>query len=212
MAKRTLRPLTIEGRTIARSFWGKRWCSHLESYSDYANRLPRGRTYARSGAVGHLEIHAGRIEAAVKGSRTRPYEVAIGVQELPGATWKAIREACSGQIGSVLELLRGSLSDHVMEVVSDPERGLFPKPQQIELACSCPDWATMCKHVAAVLYGVGHRLDDSPDLLFRLRGVDPEELISPETVLPGGAAAGAETLAEDRLGDVFGIDLDPDGQ
>lgn len=212
MAKRTLRPLTIEGRTIARSFWGKRWCSHLESYSDYANRLPRGRTYARSGAVGHLEIHAGRIEAAVKGSRTRPYEVAIGVQELPGATWKAIREACSGQIGSMLELLRGSLSDHVMEVVSDPERGLFPKPRQIELACSCPDWATMCKHVAAVLYGVGHRLDDSPDLLFRLRGVDPEELISPETVLPGGAAAGAETLAEDRLGDVFGIDLDPDGQ
>ncbi|MDE0221250.1 MAG: SWIM zinc finger family protein, partial [Spirochaetaceae bacterium] len=98
------------------------------------------------------------------------------------------------------------------EVVSDPERGLFPKPRQIELACSCPDWATMCKHVAAVLYGVGHRLDDSPDLLFRLRGVDPEELISPETVLPGGAAAGAETLAEDRLGDVFGIDLDPDGQ
>ncbi len=215
MAKRTLRPVTIEGRTIARSFWGKRWCAHLVSFSDYANRLPRGRTYARSGAIRHLQIHAGRIEATVKGSRARPYQVDIRVKRLPAPTWKAIRASCSGQIGSMLELLRGSLSDQVMEVVSDPERGLFPKPRQIELACSCPDWATMCKHVAAVLYGVGNRLDDTPELLFRLRGVDPAELISAETVLPDGAAAGADTLAEDQLGDIFDIDLDDldtDGQ
>lgn len=108
----------------------------------------------------------------------------------------------------MLELLRGSLSDHVMEVVSDPERGLFPKPRQIALACSCPDWATMCKYVAAALYGVGNRLDDSPELLFRLRGVDPAELISAETVLPDGAATGADALSEDQLGDIFGIDLE----
>ena len=209
MAKKTMRPIRIEGRLIARSFWGKRWCAHLESFSDYANRLPRGRTYARSGSIGHLEIDEGRIEATVHGSRARPYRVSIRVKPLPAATWKAIRSACSGQIGSILELLRGSLSDQVMAVVSDPDRGLFPKPRQIELECSCPDWANMCKHVAAVLYGVGNRLDDSPELLFRLRGVDPAELINAETVLPeGAAAAGADTLAEDQLGDIFGIDLD----
>ncbi len=208
MAKRTLRPVTIEGRTIARSFWGKRWCAHLESFSDFANRLPRGRTYARQGSIWHLEIHPGRIEATVHGSRAKPYQVDIRVKRLPAATWKAIREACSGQIGTMLELLRGSLSDHVMGVVSDPERGLFPKPRQIELACTCPDWATMCKHVAAVLYGVGNRLDDSPELLFRLRGVDPAELISAETVLPDLAGAGADTVAEDQLGDIFDIDLE----
>ena len=173
MAKKTMRPIRIEGRLIARSFWGKRWCAHLESFSDYANRLPRGRTYARSGSIGHLEIDEGRIEATVHGSRARPYRVSIQVKPLPAATWKAIRSACSGQIGSILELLRGSLSDQVMAVVSDPDRGLFPKPRQIELECSCPDWANMCKHVAAVLYGVGNRLDDSPELLFRLRASTP---------------------------------------
>ena len=206
------RPVRIEGRAIARSFWGKRWCAHLESFSDYANRLPRGRTYARSGAIWDLEIHAGRIEATVKGSRAKPYQVAVRVKRLPAVTWKAIRSACSGQIGSILELLKGSLSDQVMAVVSDPDRGLFPRPRQIELECSCPDWANMCKHVAAVLYGVGNRLDDSPELLFRLRGVDPAELISAEMVLPDGAAEGTETLAEDQLGDIFGIDLDADAQ
>ena len=118
-----------------------------------------------------------------------------------------------GQIGSILELLRGSLSDQVMAAVSDPDRGLFPKPREIELGCSCPDWATMCKHVAAVLYGVGNRLDDSPELLFRLRGVDPGDLISAAMVLPEGAAtAGADTLDEDQLGDIFGIDLDADAK
>ena len=212
MPKVTLRPVRVEGRAIARSFWGKRWCAHLESFSDYANRLPRGRTYARSGAILHLEVGEGRIQARVSGSRARPYRVTIRVKRLPAATWKAIRSACSGQIGSILELLRGSLSDHVMAVVSDPDRGLFPKPRQIELECSCPDWANMCKHVAAVLYGVGNRLDDSPELLFRLRGVDPAQAISAEMVLPEGEAAGADTLAEDQLGDIFGIDLDADAQ
>ena len=213
MEKRPLRPIRIQGRMIARSFWGKRWCAHLETFSDFANRLPRGRTYARYGSIWQLDIDEGRIAAQVKGSRPRPYRVTIRVKPLPAATWKAIRRACSGQIGSILELLRGSLSDQVMAAVSDPDCGLFPKPREIELGCSCPDWATMCKHVAAVLYGVGNRLDDSPELLFRLRGVDPAELISVETVLPEGAAtAAADTLAEDQLGDIFGIDLDVDAK
>ena len=129
------------------------------------------------------------------------------IRRLKRPTWKAIRSACAGQIGSVLELLQGRLSDHVMDVVTHREAGLFPQPGEIKLACDCPDWATMCKHAAAVLYGVGSRLDDSPELLFRLRGVDEAELIAADVALPPKAAS-ADTLADGDLGGIFGIDLD----
>ena len=200
-----VQPVEIRGRAIARSFWGRRWCEHLESFSDFANRLPRGRTYARNGSVCHLAIDAGRVEALVAGREL--YRVAVRIRKLERPAWQAIKAACAGQIGSVLELLQGRLSDHVMEVVTDRGTGLFPKPGQMELACDCPDWATMCKHVAAVLYGVGSRLDDSPELLFRLRGVDEAELIAADLALPGGTAT-ADTLADGDLGSIFGIDLD----
>ena len=193
------------GRAIARSFWGRRWCEHLESFSDYSNRLPRGRTYVRNGCVCHLAIETGGVDAMVVGREL--YHVVIRIRKLKRPAWKAIRTACAGQIGSVLELLRGRLSDRVMEVVTDRDTGLFPKPGEIKLACDCPDWATMCKHAAAVLYGVGARLDKSPELLFRLRGVDEAELIAADLALPGGAAT-ADTLTDDDLGSIFGIDLD----
>ena len=193
------------GRAIAQSFWGRRWCEHLESFSDYSNRLPRGRTYVRNGCVCHLAIETGGVDARVVGREM--YHVVIRIRKLKRPAWKAIRTACAGQIGSVLELLRGRLSDRVMEVVTDRDTGLFPKPGEIKLACDCPDWATMCKHAAAVLYGVGARLDKSPELLFRLRGVDEAELIAADLALPGGAAT-ADTLADDDLGSIFGIDLD----
>ena len=197
------------GRAIARSFWGRRWCEHLESFSDYSNRLPRGRTYVRNGCVCHLAIETGGVDAMVVGREL--YHVVIRIRKLKRPAWKAIRTACAGQIGSVLELLRGRLSDRVMEVVTDRDTGLFPKPGEIKLACDCPDWATMCKHAAAVLYGVGARLDKSPELLFRLRGVDEAELIAADLALPGGAAT-ADTLTDDDLGSIFGIDLDAGGE
>ena len=197
--------LKSRGRAIARSFWGQRWCEHLESFSDYANRLPRGRTYVRNGCVCHLVIEPGGVDAMVAGREL--YHVVIRIRKLKRPAWKAIRAACAGQIGSVLELLRGRLSDRVMEIVTDRDTGLFPKPGEIKLACDCPDWATMCKHAAAVLYGVGARLDKSPELLFRLRGVDEAELIAADLALPGGAAT-ADTLADDDLGSIFGIELD----
>ena len=150
---RHLQPVEIEGRTIARSFWGKGWCDHLESFSDFANRLPRGRRYARNGSVCHLEIRPGRVEAIVSGSEV--YYVTIEITQLKAATWKSIKAKFAGQIGSMLELLQGRLSRQVMGVVTERDHGLFPKPREIDLDCSCPDWATMCKHVAAALYGVG---------------------------------------------------------
>ena len=200
--------LAGRGRAIARSFWGRRWCEHLESFSDYANRLPRGRTYVRNGCVCHLAIDTGGVDAMVAGREL--YHVVIRIRKLKRPAWKAIQAACAGQIGSVLELLQGRLSDRVMEVVTDRDAGLFPKPGEIKLACDCPDWATMCKHAAAVLYGVGARLDKSPELLFRLRGVDEAELIAADMALPGGAPT-ADTLADDDLGSIFGIDLE-DGE
>ena len=200
-----VQPVELPGRDIAGSFWGRRWCEHLESFSDYENRLPRGRTYVRNGSVCHLAIEAGRVEAMVIGREL--YQVVVRILPLERPAWKAIKKACAGQIGSVLELLQGRLSDRVMDVVAHRDTGLFPKPGEIELVCDCPDWATMCKHAAAVLYGVGSRLDDSPELLFRLRGVDEADLIAADMALPQGATA--DTLADGDLGDIFGIDLDP---
>jgi len=202
-----IKPVEIEGRSIAKSFWGKGWCKHLESFSDYENRLPRGRSYVRHHAVCHLAISAGRVEAIVSGSEL--YNVTIEIAKLEEKKWQAIKERCAGQIGSMLELLRGSLSDEVMRVVTDRDNGLFPLPGEIKLKCDCPDWAVMCKHVAAVLYGVGSRLDHKPDMLFRLRGVDAEELISAEVTLhTARAAAGEDSIAEEQLGDIFGIELE----
>ena len=152
-----IQPVEIDGRKIAKTFWGEAWCDHLESFSDFENRLPRGRTYVRNGSVCHLAIAKGQIEAKVSGSEL--YNVKVDIKTLPGKKWTAIKGRCSGQIGSLLELLQGRLSDHVMEVVTDRKEGLFPLPGEMSFKCSCPDWAVMCKHVAAVLYGVGARLD-----------------------------------------------------
>ena len=202
----TVHPVEIQGRLMARSFWGKAWCSHLESFSDYENRLPRGRAYARNGSVCHLGINAGKIEGIVSG--TELYRVAISIKELDKKKWASIKRSCSGRIGSLLELLQGKLSDEVMTIVTNQKEGLFPLPGEISLSCSCPDWAVMCKHVAAALYGVGNRLDSKPDLLFLLRGVDASELISGEVSLPGVESDPEDILSEDSLGDIFGIDMD----
>ena len=206
---KAIRPVQIEGRTIARSFWGKAWCDNLESYMDYANRLPRGRTYVRNGSVVHLDIRSGEIEATVSGSEL--YQVRISITPAAKAKWKRLCGECAGGIGSLVELLQGRFSDHVMGVITRKETGLFPSPKEIELKCSCPDWATMCKHVAAVLYGVGARLDQSPELLFALRSVNHEELITRAaavTDLAGKTPAAGPELAESELSAVFGIEMD----
>ena len=203
-----VQPVEIAGRKIATTFWGEAWCDHLESFSDYENRLPRGRTYVRNGSVCHLAIDKGRIEAKVSGSEL--YTVQIAIKTLPPKKWQEVKRRSTGQIGSLIALLQGNLSDQVMEVVTDPQNGLFPLPEEISLKCSCPDWATMCKHVAAVLYGVGARLDHKPELLFKLRGVDHDELIAADAEAAVSAATTSGTskrVAVGDLSDVFGIDL-----
>jgi uncharacterized Zn finger protein len=203
-----IQPVVIEGRQITQSFWGDAWCEHLESFSDFANRLPRGRSYVRNGSVCHLEIAKGKIEAKVSGSEL--YTVGIAVKSLPAKKWSDLKRRCTGKIGSLIELLGGDLSDQVMELVADRKNGLFPLPGEISLECSCPDWADMCKHVAAVLYGVGARLDTKPELLFKLRGVDHEELIAADAQAAVKAATRSgksKRLASHELAGVFGIEL-----
>ena len=175
-AGQTVSPVVIAGRRIATSAWGKAWCDNLERYSDYANRLPRGRTYVRNGSVIDLSIVEGKVEALVAGSQI--YRVCIDITPATAKCWRSICTDCTGSIGSVVELLQGRLSKKVMERVCREGDGLFPVPRDIKMDCSCPDWAGMCKHVAAVLYGIGARFDADPDALFTLRGVDRSELIA----------------------------------
>jgi len=205
-----IQPIEIDGLKIARTFWGQAWCDHLESFSDFANRLPRGRTYVRNGSVCHLKIAEGRVKAIVSGSDL--YEIEVNIKPLAPKKWTRVKHRCAGQIGSLLELLQGKLSSSVMGVVTDRREGLFPAPREISLDCDCPDWATMCKHVAAVLYGVGARLDEQPELLFLLRGVDHEELITADAAVDGvtGRRGGRKRIAGSDLADVFGIDLAAD--
>jgi len=203
-------PIEIAGRKIAATFWGDAWCKNLESYSDYSNRLPRGRTYVRNGSVIDLRIEAGRVRALVSGSDI--YSVDIRIKRLAKKRWTGIKGQCAGKIDSLVELLQGSISKGVMEIVTRKGGGLFPAPREISLSCSCPDWAIMCKHVAATLYGVGARLDHNPELLFTLRGTDPAEMVEAAVAQPppGGKSRRGRGLASDELSSVFGIDIDMD--
>jgi uncharacterized Zn finger protein len=201
-------PVQIEGRKIATTFWGKAWCENLERYSDFENRLPRGRTYVRNGSVIDLQVAAGTVTALVSGSDV--YDVRVDVAVVPKARWRAICRDCTGAIDSVIELLQGRLSTSVMARICEPKTGLFPAPKEISFRCSCPDWAWMCKHVAAVLYGIGARLDDRPELLFLLRRVDRHDLIAKvdSALRPArkGPAA-AKVLDTGDLSQMFGIEI-----
>jgi uncharacterized Zn finger protein len=205
-----LAPVSIEGRVIAKTFWGKAWCNNLEAYSDYENRLPRGRTYVRNGSVIDLQIEPGKVKAQVMGSSL--YQIEIGIAAVPEHHWKVLTNECTGSIASLVELLQGRLSESVMERICQPKTGLFPAPKEIQLKCSCPDWATMCKHVAAVLYGVGARLDRQPDVLFTLRQVNATDLVTQAAELPmqlmqTPSKGKGKVLDDTALADVFGIEM-----
>jgi len=206
----TLSPVTAATSrgAIAKTFWGKSWCDNLERYSDYANRLPRGRAYVRNGSVIDLKIKEGEVQAQIMGSSL--YKVAVKITEVPKKRWQSISADCAGSIDTLVELLQGKLSKAVMERICKPSAGLFPAPKEIEFTCSCPDWASMCKHVAAALYGVGARLDEKPELMFTLRGVDAKDLVTQAGAgLPKSkrAPAAGKVLDDALLADVFGIEM-----
>ena len=213
---RAAAPVVIEGRTIAKSFWGCAWCNHLEAFSDYANRLPRGRTYARNGSIVDLFVTPGQVTALVQGSVL--YRIDIRFQPMKAERWQAFKQRSAGQVTNLIDLLQGKLSKEILADVTRLETGLFPTPSEIKMTCSCPDWAGLCKHLAAVLYGVGSRLDHQPELLFVLRGVEVAELIAAATAsaaagpLTGEAQTAADSaLAGEDLSALFGVDLEDGG-
>lgn len=201
-------PINIDGRVISKTFWGKAWCQNLESYSDYSNRLPRGRTYVRNGSVLDLQVKPGEINALVAGSSL--YRVNIVISKVDHSKWNGIVNECAGKIDSLIELLQGKFSKAVMQIITEPSKGLFPHPNEIKLNCSCPDWAEMCKHVAATLYGVGARLDNRPEDLFLLRQANHIELISKAstaTLIQTGVDQSDSAIVDSDLSSLFGIDI-----
>jgi uncharacterized Zn finger protein len=201
-------PVVVQGQKIAKNFWGLSWCSNLERYSDFASRLPRGRSYVRNGCVIDLQIETGNIKAKVSGGAL--YTVAITIAPVAAKRWRAICGDCAGTIDSLIELLQGRLAKNVMDRVCRAGDGLFPAPNEIKLSCSCPDSAGMCKHVAATLYGVGARLDEAPQLLFTLRGVDEGDLLAgagQDAMVPKTAPDSRMVLAGNDVAALFGLDM-----
>jgi len=171
-----IQPVVIGGK-LAKSWWAMAWNRNLEGYADYSNRIERGRSYVRKGCVLDLRITPGEVYALVQGSRVKPYEVSIRIEPLSPKKWERIVRECSRRVGSLEDLVSGKFPKELEDLFAQRGEGLFPSPREIHFSCSCPDWASMCKHVAATLYGIGARFDDDPTLFFLLRGVDFAELI-----------------------------------
>lgn len=209
-----IKPVILEGHAIARTWWGKAWNMNLERYADYSNRIGRGRSYVRHGAVLDLQIGQGEVNALVQGSMAKPYSVCIKIQTLKKDIWQRIKTACEGALESFQDLLAGDFPKTLGEIFTSRDTGMFPEPKEIKFSCSCPDWASMCKHVAATLYGVGARLDEDPKLFFRLRDAEMSELIkqavadSAEKMLVKASLKSSRVMEDVDISTVFGIDLE----
>lgn len=208
-----LKPVIIEGNKIARTWWGIAWIKNLERYADYSNRIGRGRSYVRHGAVLDLQIEAGKITALVQGSRSKPYSISISITALTKNVWKNIVATCEGTLGSLTDLVKGDFPKSLEDLFFTKDKGLFPSPKQISFNCSCPDWAEMCKHVAAVLYGIGSRLDEDPALFFILRKAKLDDLVTRAVSQKSEKLVKKTPVSSSRIMDVadisavFGIEM-----
>jgi len=209
-----IKPVIIEGATLAKTWWGKAWNRNLEAYADYSNRIGRGRSYVRCGSVLDLQIQEGNIKALVQGSDSNPYSIVIKIKSLEKTIWEEIKDFCAGKLDSLQELLMGKFPEALGEIFTAHGKGLFPSPKEIDFDCSCPDWASMCKHVAATLYGIGARLDHEPNLFFLLRKIEIGDLISEtirdktEELLTRAKRKSLRIIEGQDLSSVFGIELD----
>ena len=205
-----MEPVVISGRTIVRSWWGRAWCNNLEQYADFESRLDRGKRYVRTGAVLDLKIQKGKVLAKVQGSRKTPYKVEIRISPLSEEKCQAILEKCGQRIQNLEALAQGNFPAELKELFTGQD-GLFPTPKEISFSCSCPDWALMCKHVAAALYGIGTRLDDQPALFFQLRGIDIDRFLDVavankvEAMLENAQTPSDRILQDADLETLFGV-------
>ena len=206
-----LEPVIIEGRTLAKSWWGKAWNINLESYADYSNRIARGKSYVRSNTVLDLKISKGRVEAKVQGSRSKPYDIEIHIDALSSEKWEEVTALCNRRIDSLEQLVEGNFPKDLEGLFTDRKYGMFPSPKEIHFDCSCPDWASMCKHVAAVLYGIGARLDKDPMLFFELRSLNGQELVRKsmerklESMLKNAGKRSNREIADEDISELFGL-------
>lgn len=202
--------VTAGGRKIVTTWWGQAWCDNLERYADYASRIDRGKRYVRNGSVIDLKIEKGQILARVQGSRATPYKTQVQIDPLPEDRVSSILEQCGQKLASMDMLISGEFPLEMKELFTAKD-GLFPSPKEIHFSCSCPDWAYMCKHVAAVLYGVGVRLDENPLLFFELRGIDVNSFIDVtlagkvETMLANADRPSDRIIDSSELDGLFGI-------
>lgn len=210
----SITPLIIQGAKLTRTWWGKAWNTNLEKYADYSNRIGRGRSYIRNGFVLDLKINPGEVTSLVQGSRSQPYKVAIKIGPLDKGAWNEIKKHCEGKIESLQEFIEGRFPRDLIEIFTAKGEGLFPSPKEIKFNCSCPDWASMCKHVAATLYGVGVKLDDDPKLFFLLRKAKMDDLITEalrdksKKMLKKAEKMTSRVIDDLEAGKMFGIDID----
>lgn len=207
---KSLKPVVVQGRNIVTSWWGKAWCENLERYADYENRLDRGKRYVRTGSVVDLQIQKGKVTARVQGRRKAPYKVEVRISPLSEARCQYALEQCGRKIENLEMLISGNFPEELKNLFSG-EQGLFPEPKEISFSCSCPDWALMCKHVAAVLYGIGARFDENPMLFFELRGIDVERFIDVavenrlERMLKNAERPSARIMETENYEKLFGL-------
>ncbi len=211
-----IEPIIIEGNAITSTWWGKAWCKNLERYSDYANRIGRGRSYVKNGFIFDLKIHPGKIISLVQGSGSNPYKCEIKIEPISAGIWNNIKKLTESNFDSIQTLLHGKFPKELQEILSAEGKGIFPCPKEISFDCSCPDWADMCKHIAASLYGVGSKLDKFPELLFTLRGVNMNDLIGStlqshkNSIIEKASKVKSSriiAIKNQPLSDMFGIDF-----
>ncbi|NLX90172.1 MAG: hypothetical protein GXZ07_01025 [Firmicutes bacterium] len=205
-----LAPVIVKGRAIATTWWGKAWNKNLEMYADYSNRIGRGRSYVRHGAVLDLNLEKGLARALVQGSRSKPYKVKIKISPLAPDKWERILSLCKHKINSLAELVDGKFPRELAELFTAEGEGLFPAPEEIDFSCSCPDWADMCKHVSAALYGIGARFDEDPTLFFKLRNIEFDKLLKKtieqkmQSLLKNAGKKSSRVLDDDDVAALFG--------
>jgi len=212
-----VKPIIIanpRARKLAKTWWGNAWNQNLEKYADYDNRIGRGKSYVRHGAILDLQIKKGKVTALVAGSRSTPYKVTIEIDKIPLTNLEEIKNTCKNRIDSLQDLLAGNFPQELSDLFTSQFTGLFPLSKEIHFDCSCPDWASMCKHVAATLYGIGVRFDEDPKLFFKLRQVDIKSLIKQavktktKKLLDKAKKKSSRTIKQENLSELFDIDLD----
>ncbi len=203
-------PVIIEGSKIATKWWGISWNKNLENYADYSNRIDRGRSYVKNGFVIDLKIYPGIVEALVMGSSNTPYKVRVDIEVMSQRDWNRVVSACSNKISNLDELISGKFPIELQELFT-MKNGLFPSSSEIDFSCSCPDWASMCKHVSAVLFAIGAKFDEDPLLFFKLRGIDFEYLIKKsvdeklKNMMKNSEQKSKRVIEDEDIDDIFGL-------